>query len=293
MSQPGDFGGRALGLVAVLLMGAGLSACRRPVNEKRYELKGKVMDVDEAKGEVLIAHEDIASFMPAMTMFFPVPDARSLSTLGVGDLVTATLVVGETRYRLVDVVVTRKGPKGATPPPLPGPRVEPKPGEEVPDVRLRNQDGRSFRISHDRGRVLAFTFFFTRCPLPDFCPKMTKQLADADAALAKRPELARRVHLVSISFDTAYDTPEVLKIYGQAFRQSGSAGRWDLATGDPAEVKRLADFCGLEVEPAEGQFTHTLRTVVVDPVGKVFRVYRGSDWETGALLADVEAAAKP
>src|SRR5688500_9063321 len=148
-----------------------LSACGgKPAAEgRRYELKGKVVSVDRAKGEASVEHEDIPGFMQAMTMDFPVRDPEALKVMGPGDRVQATLVVTDDAYWLESPVVTRTQPGGGTPaaaaPPT-GAR-EPKPGDEMPDVKLVNQDGRPLNTHALKGRALVVNFIYTRCPLPD------------------------------------------------------------------------------------------------------------------------------
>src|SRR5258708_12328282 len=73
------------------------SACRprRSANEKRYPLKGKVVAVDKTDRTATIAHEDIAGYMPAMTMPFKIKNDADLEMLKPGDQVTGTLVVDD------------------------------------------------------------------------------------------------------------------------------------------------------------------------------------------------------
>ena len=198
-------------LPLLLLAALAAPACKReaplPAGQ-RYPIKGTVVEVDVAGRKVTIAHEDIPGFMPAMTMPFVVleKDAALLQRVGPGDEVTATLVAPDSRYWLEDLVVVKKG----TPDPnaTPGPRAhEPHPGDAMPEVALVDQDGRSLRLADYRGKAVALTFIFTRCPLPDFCPLMMKKFASAHAMLEAEPDLAARTRLLTLSFDTAHDTP--------------------------------------------------------------------------------------
>jgi protein SCO1/2 len=286
----GTTGHGASALALVLLTGAAGCRAKPAEAEKRFALKGRVVAVDAAGGQATIAHEAIPGYMAAMTMPFPIADKWALRVLAPGDEVTATLVVGETRYRLEDVVVARSGP--VTGGSASAPRA-PQPGEPVPDVPLVNQDGRALRLSGYRGRALALTFVFTRCPLPEFCPLMTRQFAEAARELDRDPALASRVHLLSISFDTAHDTPAVLREYGRPFQPPGPPfALWDFATGAPADIRTLAVFFGLDYQEDRQQLVHNLRTAVVTPAGGLFKLYRGSDWTPAALIADLRAAAR-
>lgn len=284
---------RATAVALAGLCALALAACggTKEGTEKRYPLRGTVVSVNRALREVVVTHDAVPGFMPAMTMPFPIADDKALAALERGDLITAALVVGETRAYLEEVKVERKAAADLAPAPPPGKSVEPDEGAAAPDVALVNQDGKKVRLSDYHGRALAVTFIFTRCPLPDFCPRMVSHFAEVEAELGRQPALGAKVHLLAVSFDPKFDTPEVLRVYGTRALKSGSFDRFELLTGDPAEVKRLADFMSLEFEEDGPGFTHNLRTAVLDKEGKLFRLYRGNDWAPPALLADLRLAA--
>ena len=73
---------------------------------------------------------------------------------------------------------------------------------------------------------------FTRCV--SICPLLTQSMARLD----KRYEAngVDGIHLVSFTVDPEYDTPEVLRKYGELYEIDPA--RWTLVTGDPAEVRR-------------------------------------------------------
>jgi protein SCO1/2 len=280
-----------------ILLGALVAAaCGRPASApgpKRYPLRGKVVEVDIAQREITLDHQDIPGFMPAMTMPFVVleKDAALLKSVGPGDEITATLVVPDTRYWLEEIVVVGKG----TPAPKPTPRSqarEPQPGDLLPDVTLVNQDGKAVRLSAYRGKALALTFIFTRCPLPDFCPLLMKNFAEAHAALAGDAKLRARTHLLTVSFDPKHDTPAVLGAYGKSFQKTTPPFvQWELVSGTDESIRTLGEALGLDYVEEKGMFTHNLRTVVVDPKGRVFRVYPGNDWKPEDLVTDLRTAA--
>lgn len=283
--------------VALVLLAAPLAAgCRSeapPAGANRYPIAGRVVEVDVASQKLTLAHGDIPGFMPAMTMSFEVleKDAALLPAMTPGDSVTAALVVADSRYWLEKIVLTK--------PPVPiaaaGGRArpaEPQPGEAAPDVALVDQDGHALRIADYRGRALALTFVFTRCPMPEFCPFLMRGFARAHEALVLDPELARRTALLSVSFDVAHDTPSVLRGYGLPFqRTTPPFSHWRLASGRLEEVRRLAAACGLEFQEDTGSFTHNLRTAVIGPDGRLRRLLRGNDWKPEELVAELRAAA--
>jgi len=294
-------------LAALLALAAALSACAgRGANERRYELKGKVVGVDRARGEVSVEHEEIKGYMDAMTMDFPLHDADALKTVEVGDRIQATLVVTDDGHWLESPSIT-KAPKptqhGAAPGLAPGGAAgqarpeaedisapagpsEPQPGAEAPDVKLVNQDGRPVGTRTYRGRALVVTFIYTRCPLPDFCPLMSTNFAQLNAALSADEGLRKRAHLLSVTLDPEFDKPEVLKSYGATYA-GGKFDNWDFATGDPAEVRRLAEFFGLMYKADDGEVIHSLRTGVLTPEGKLYKLYRGNEWKPDDVLNDL------
>ena len=287
---------RHLVLVSILLAGLVASGCRRGTpgtGTQRHPLEGRVVAVDTASRTLTIAHEDIPGFMPAMTMEFVVleKDAALLRNVSPGDHVTATLVVPDSRYWIEDLVVVKKG----TPDPdaTPGPRArEAQAGDVMPDVALVDQDGRAFRLAGYRGKALALTFVFTRCPLPDFCPLMMRNFAAAEGALLDDAALGKRTHLLTVSFDPHHDTPDVLRAFGLPFQKTSPPfAHWTLATGKDEAIRRLAGALELDYVEENRTFTHNLRTAVVDPEGRLVRLFRGNDWQPAELVAALRTAA--
>ena len=283
--------------VALLLVIPGLllGGCRRTApaaSSPRYPLRGRVVAVDPDRREVTIAHEDIPGFMPAMTMPFVVrgEDALLLGSLSPGDEVTADLVVPDSRYWIENVVVVKKGvPSSAAT--VPRARRLPEVGDRLPDVTLVNQDGGKIRLADYRGRAVALTFVYTRCPLPDFCPLMMRNFAAAHAALVADAGLRRRTHLLTVSFDPVHDTPAVLRAYGKAYQKTEPPfTQWELATGSVEAIRTLGEALDLDYVEEEGSFTHSLRTAVVDPEGRLFRLHTGNDWTPDGFVKELREA---
>jgi protein SCO1/2 len=284
-------------LGSLLLLGAlAIAACSGSIpapGPKKYPVRGTVVRVDVAERKLTIDHQDIPGFMPAMTMEFVVleKDAPLLADVAPGDAITATLVAPDTRYWIEDIVVVKKGvpdPNAATR----RPARQPQRGDELPDVALVNQGGRTIRLSDYRGKAVALTFIFTRCPMPDFCPLLMRSFAQAHAALVANTTLRSRTHLLTVSFDTTYDTPAVLRAYGRSFQKTTPAfTHWELAGGRQEAIRRLGGALGLDYVEETGSFTHNLRTAVIDPRGRLFGLYAGNDWKPEELVADLEAAA--
>jgi protein SCO1/2 len=279
-------------VIASLLVSAAVSCRRSSSNAKRYELKGKVVAIEPEKHLVTIAHEDIKDYMPGMTMPFTVPDDSAYAILRPGDQVSAILVVDGTQSWLEELVISRESTDTSAKAAGDAP-VEAKAGDDVPDYGLVNQDGHAIKLHNYRGKVLLLTFIYTRCPLPEQCNLMSENFADIEEELQKRPELLDKTHLLSVSFDPEYDTPAVLRSYGAAHTGRYSAEtfqHWEFASGTKDQVKGIAQFFGLRYYEGSGQIVHSLRTVVITPEGKIYKVYRGNEWKPDEILKDVSAA---
>jgi protein SCO1 len=264
--------------------------------EKHYDLKGKILSVDKSNRQVTVAHDDIKDYMPAMTMPFNVKDDWVLEIAAPGKQITATLIVDGTQSWLEDVVLTEGA--GSELNLMEG--VGPKPGEEVPDYRLLNQDGKTISIHQYKGKTLLLTFIYTRCQDPNQCTLMSSNFAAIDKELQKQPTLYEKTHLLSISFDSAYDTPKVLRSYGAAYtgRYSDETfAHWEFASGSADEIKGIAKFFGFNYymdSPSGGeQIVHSLRTAIIGPDSKVLKVYRGNEWKPEEILKELETPVGP
>lgn len=277
---------------ALLLATLGV-ACRsgHSANEKRYDLKGKVIAVDKPGRTATIAHEEIPGYMPAMTMPFHVKNDADLEMMKAGNLITGELWVDGPSSWIEISTVTDSAPNDPNVD-VPG---EPKRGEEVADFGLLNQDGQRIHLAQYRGKALVLTFIYTRCPLPDYCPLMSQNFRQIEQELAKDPTLYAKTHLLSISFDAEYDTPKVLRSYGAASTERFSDEKfehWEFASGTPDEVKGVAQYFGLQYyhDTASGQdqMIHSLRTAVITPDGKLFKLYRGNEWKPDDIVTDLK-----
>jgi protein SCO1 len=279
-------------IALVLIVAALLAGCRPHAsgNAKRYELKGAVVAVDQRGETVTIAHQEIPGYMEAMTMPFKPKDRWVLDQAQPGNRIQATLVIDGLRSWLEDVVIMQDAAadNGAAATSA----LEPQPGAAVPDFTLTNQNGKRIALHDYRGRALVLTFIYTRCPLPDYCPLMTNHFAEVNQAIKSDATLMNQAHLLSISVDPEYDTPEVLREYGAKYTgESGAAtfSHWQFATGKADEVKRMATWFGLQYWPEGGQVVHSLRTAVIAPDGRLVKLYHGSDWQPAEIIADLQS----
>ncbi len=262
---------------------------------KRYSLKGKVVSVDKNAGTANIDNEPISGFMDAMIMPYKIKPASALDQLQPGDSITADVVVAEPgNYWLENVKVI-----GHSKPSADKPAASlhiPEPGDVVPDFKLVNQNGKSISLHQYRGQTLLLTLIYTRCPFPDFCPRVSHEFATIDQQIRADPARYRKTHLLSISFDPVHDTPKVLRAYG--FSCAGSKDpslfkSWEFAAIPQAELPQFADYFALTYEQDGDSITHSLSTAIISPDGKIFKWYHGADWQASDLLQDMAAAAHP
>lgn len=288
---------RRLPLFASLLALLGAAGCGPRTTV--YDVRGEVRELKPAERTVVVRHDEIPGYMAAMTMPFDVKDTNVLRGIQPGDVVAFRLHVQE-KDSWADAfqVQSNAGPAAATPR-LNDPSAvsfykdvpELNPGDLLPDYTLTNQLGRTVRLSEFRGQALAMTFIFTRCPLPDFCPRLTERFTEVAQRLKEKRDAPRNWRLLSVSFDPLHDTPETLRKYGERWKYDPSV--WTLATGAFEQIQPLGSHFGLyfarEVTP--DNMNHNLRTVVIDPRGRLKAVFIGNAWSAEELAEALVQAA--
>ena len=271
----------------LLLWGTMLVSACSP-SSREYDLEGVVVAVDASRQEITIKHGDIPRFMPAMTMPFKVKDRALLNGRVPGDVVRATLVVEDQSAYLRALERTGSAPVVETRA-APAPRLEP--GTEVPDTTFVDESGATRALSSWRGRALAVTFTYTRCPIPDFCPLMDRRFAEVQRAVLADDGLRGRVRLLSVSIDPAHDRPAVLARHAR--RVGADPSVWTLATGRGSDIEAFAGRFGLSIlreSASPDAVVHNLRTAVLDARGVLSAVLRGNEWTPDHLAAELRRA---
>jgi protein SCO1/2 len=263
---------------------------------KRYPFTARVVSLDKPNQSAMIDGDMVQGFMEAMQMSYKVKNAGEFNQLAVGDSISAEVVVVQASdtdadYWLENVKVTGHSKPSADKPI--SQQHYPAPGEDVPDFQLTNQDARRISLKQYRGRVLFVTFIYTRCPFPDYCPRVGAQFAELRRQLAANASLSRKTHLLCISFDPEHDTPKVLRDYGFSLAHSKETklfNDWEFAVPHAADVPQISDYFGLIYKPEGGLITHSLSTAVIGPDGKIISWYRGGDWQVSELIKDAAGA---
>ena len=276
-------------LTSVMLLLTVSVGCNRT---RKYPLQGEVVGKNAVTSEITVKHGDIPGFMPAMAMPYRVKDPAVVQELQPGDKIAAEVVIGKdpSDYWLEDVRITDESARVSAKPPA-APRML-MPGERAFNIALINQDGRTIHLADFAGKALLVTFIYTRCPMPDFCPRLSSQFARIHNELKKNPGDYSKTHLLTISFDPKYDTPAVLRKYGLAYLDGDASGfsHWDFASTNPTDLRRLTQAFGLRYEQEDNQISHNMSIVLIAPDGKVAKFW-STDWTWTELMESMQKAA--
>jgi len=268
-------------IVTVLLVVAFVNQRGRRVDERTYALAGQVQSITPDRQEAMVKHAEIKGLMPAMTMPYRFKTKSELDALKPGDLIDGTLVIVSNDAYLTDVKKTGEAPIEKPPAEalvtsetLDKAKQLLRPGDTVPDGDFVDQSGRKFTLSALRGSTVVLTFIYTRCPLPNFCPLMSKNFAELEQRLSK--EFPNKYQLLSISMDPDFDRPEVLKEY--AARYGADPKDWSFAAGDAGSLNFVAGLVGLYFQKENGLISHDLRTALIGPDGRLVQLWKSNVW---------------
>lgn len=278
-------------MVLVLLM----TCCAEQESDERqrpdplvesYRVRGLVRGLDFAASSVIVEHEDIPGLMPSMTMPFHVKEIIELQKLHEGTAIAFELVMAENESWITDITPidrsTLQLPEkpAISDPDAPVERV--REGDPAPSFELVDQDGEAVRLEDYQGEQLVVTFVFTRCPVPDYCPLMSENFRQLQDEIEHSPQLRDTAHLLSVTIDPAFDTPEVLKAYAARFE--AAPDRWKFATGSADEINRLTRAFSVYTSDESGTIDHGLCTALIDAHGIVKRIWRGNRWQPAEIL---------
>ncbi len=300
-------------LSCILFLALGLvSGCKQSpaptagTDEPRvFQVKGVIQNIERPQKRIVIRHEEIPGYMPAMAMPFEVRDAGELNGLSTNEPITFRLLVTDDRA-WIDRIKKLSNAPPATPANAAATNqlqasgsfrrvrdVEPLAvGDLMPDYHFTNELGQPVNLSDFKGQAVALTFIYTRCPLPNFCPQMGRNFAAAYHQLITNHSAVTNWHLLTISFDPTFDTPKALKEYGQRMFKADSA-RWNFLTGAMIDIDAITEQFGLYFSRQEGSFNwdHNLRTVVIGADGKIKDILIGNQWKPEELVEKLVAAA--
>lgn len=261
--------------------------------ERVFPGKGVVLEVRNNELAVVIRHDAITNYMSAMTMPFTVLAPAALAGLAPGDEVAFQLHVTASTSWIDQITQTGRRQPVPDKPPAEAPPVI-SPGRVLSSSAcsgpFTNELGQPVGLDDFRGQVLAVTFFYTRCPLPNYCPRLSRNFQEAEQKLAALPNAPTNWHLISISFDPEFDTPQMLRVYGESYRYDPA--HWSFLTGSPDKIAELAKSCGVEYVSDAGAINHNFRTIIIDATGHVRMIFPFTGNFSDAIVEQILQAAQ-
>jgi protein SCO1/2 len=283
-----------LKVALALCLGIACSACGRATksaeNTQHYETRGIVRGISPDRTTVQIQHKNIPDFMPSMTMPFSVRDQKEIVNLKTGDAISFRLTVTEKDFwidqvKKIDREQVSLGEPAPTPPALDKGSPRLREGDPMPAFSLTDQNGRRITLDTFHDRPLVLTFVFTRCAVPNFCPRMSSNFSELQSAIKTAGGALAQTRLLSITLDPAFDTPEILNQYGA--HQHADPNVWSLATGDAAAIDALTHAFSVYVQTEGGTLSHGLATTLIDRDGKIVKIWRGNGWTPAEVLREI------
>jgi protein SCO1/2 len=271
----------ARALAAVVSLAGGLLALSVSAAAAAPEaMHGVVVAVLPGQGQVVVRH-DAFNGMPAMTMSFAVAPKSELMALQPGDRIQADADFTPDIARLTNVRVTGTMPSSNQRivhdvPPL-------NVGDTMPLTEFFDQRGQAFDFNDFRGQTVVLAFIYTRCKDPRMCPLVSSNFHVLQRKLAGLP-----VHLVEITLDPTYDTPQVLANYGRRF--DVDPAMWSLGTGPANVVNDFAARFGIAVFPDQNVgLIHSERTAIIDRNGAIVDLLDAAAWNPYDVIAEVQS----
>jgi protein SCO1/2 len=254
---------------------------------ERRDVRGLVLKVDSKVGVITVSHEPIAGYMDAMVMPFAAERPTDLKNVTPGDRIQFRLNVRRNGSTIDRIRILSAAPGSAGMPAVSGaPPLAV--GDAVPDFTLTDQNGAERSLHDLRGHVVVVSFIYTRCPLPDYCPRvMTTMTSIRDRF---RDRLGKDLSLLTVTFDPQHDTPEKMKEYAR--RYDADLPGWHFLTGTRDQIARVCSLFGVEYWPEEGMLTHTLRTIVIDRSSRLAANVEGKEHSTRQIGDLVESISR-
>jgi protein SCO1 len=282
----------------VVLSLAVLFSGNLPAMAAQHAAQGMVLSADAAQHTIVVSCDAIPGYMAAMDMPFLVGDRNAFVWLKPGAMIRFTIDGSAKRLRAEKIEqVVNFEPEPADAGGLSALNAAmrpdaPKPveiGHEVPDFTLIDQTGRAVRLSEFRGKVVALTFGYSRCPYPTYCLRLSRNLEQVEHRF--HAQAGRDLVLITVAIDPEYDKGPVLAEYARSFHADPAV--WHFLTGPLQDVQAVAGRFGMNFWRSEGQLTHTLYTVVIDRQGRLAANIDGNQFTPTQLGDLVDSVMNP
>jgi protein SCO1/2 len=155
-------------------------------------------------------------------------------------------------------------------------------GQSVPDFELTDQEGNGIHLSSFLGKVVVLTFGYSRCPNPEYCFRLSNNLAQVERRFSL--SAGRELVLLTIAIDPEHDQGAVLTQYAAVWKADPAV--WHFLTGPLPQIKQVAGMFGMNFWREDGLLTHSLHTVIIDRRGKLATNLEGNQF-TAQQLGDL------
>lgn len=259
---------------------------------RTFAARGVILEIKPDDTQVVIQHQAISNYMDAMTMPFNVKTPEAVAGLARGDEVTFQLHVAQDaswvdHFLKVGTAALAENQTSAEPETTSVSSAHPD--KAILSYQFTNELGQPVSFNDFRGQALAITFFYTRCPLPEFCPRLSKNFEEAQQKLEAMTHAPTNWHFISVSFDPDFDTPQMLKNYGQSYQYDPA--HWSFFTGPADKIAELARGAGVEFQWDNGTINHNFRTLIVDPNGHLQTIFPVSGDLSDQIVSEIIKAA--
>jgi protein SCO1/2 len=277
--------------VLVALCGCNRALAAVDATARHYEARGIIRGFAPDRSTVDVEHEDIRGFMPSMTMPLAVHNPKEIVDLKTGDAISLRLNVTDQEV-WIDNIKKIAPSEVHLPVPAPMSPVSPKvserlkEGDNMPPFALTNQEGARITLDTFRGEPFVLTFVFTRCPLPNFCPRMSHNFADLQSGIKTGGGPLAKTRLLSVTLDPAFDTPRVLKDYGASHQADPQI--WTLATANEKDIETLTRAFSVYRQTEGGTISHGLATALIDKNGRIEKIWRGNMWRADEVIEEIK-----
>jgi len=152
-------------------------------------------------------------------------------------------------------------------------------GQPVSDYAFDDASGGALNLAELRGKPVVVSMIYTSCY--HICPMLTQRLADvADVAWEALGQDSFDV--VTIGFDTAFDTPARMRAYAE--QRGLLQPNWHFLSGTPETIDALSKDLGFIFFSSPKGFDHLAQTTVLNAKGEVYRQVYGQDFTTPQLV---------
>ncbi len=285
-------------LAALMFAIASISASSQ-AGTTNYLVRGILKEIKQDEQQLVITHEAIPNFMQTMTMPFNVKESSIFSKVMPGEKLHFQLHVTENESWIDHIEKLESPPSvGSDSRVFSKVDLHPEPKTNstarssnslLRTYKFTNELGQAVSLSDFRGQALALTFIFTRCPIPEFCPRLTRNFEEVQRKLKQIENAPTNWHLISVTFDPANDTPEVLKAYGKSFQYDPA--HWSFLTGPKEKIAEFARACDVKFDPENGLFNHNFRTLIIDTSNRLQMVFPTSGDLSVSIVQELLKAA--